>query len=131
MDGTSMFEMLIEQSRLILTGIFISFISKVIYKTTPTGFMSLGKYRTKEGAVFIYLFATCMLGFFTPVVYILSGFIIDTFSLLSIIGIIFLCSIFIINQSVPTWKHTTPKTLVMYGSAALLFVLGIFLPLIV
>lgn len=124
-----MFDILIEQSKLILTGIFISFISCLIYRITPTGFVSFGRYRTKEGAVAIYLFSTCILGLFTPVLYLLSGFVIDSLSFLTIIGIIFLCTIFIINQSVPSWRHTTPKTLLMYFSAICIIIFGLFIQL--
>ncbi|MDH7507590.1 MAG: hypothetical protein QHH15_07415, partial [Candidatus Thermoplasmatota archaeon] len=57
-------DFLIEQSKLILTGIFVSFISSLIYRITPTGFISAGKYRTKEGAIAIYILAIIVLGIF-------------------------------------------------------------------
>jgi len=47
---------------LILTGIFISFISTLLFRITPTGFVSGGKYRTKQGAIVIYLFSVALLG---------------------------------------------------------------------
>ncbi|MGF3554256.1 MAG: hypothetical protein ACQXXF_03130 [Thermoplasmatota archaeon] len=120
-------DFLIEQSKLILTGIFVSFISSLIYRITPTGFISAGKYRTKEGAIAIYILAIIVLGIFTPLIYELSGLIIIYVPILSIIGLILLCSNFIINQSVPTWKHTAPKTLLIYFTSFLLIILGFLL----
>jgi len=120
-------DFLIDQSKLILTGILVSFISSLIYRITPTGFISAGKYRTKEGAIAIYIFAIVVLGLFTPIIYELSGLIIITIPIISIIGFIIVCSNFIINQSVPTWKHTTPKTLLIYLTGVILIILGFFL----
>ncbi len=120
-------DFLIDQSKLILTGILVSFISSLIYRITPTGFVSAGKYRTKEAAIAIYIFAIVILGLFTPVIYELSGLIIINIPIISIIGFIILCSNFIINQSVPTWKHTSPKTLIIYLSSVILIILGFFL----
>ncbi len=119
-------DFLIDQSKLILTGILVSFISSLIYRITPTGFVSAGKYRTKEAAIAIYIFAIVILGLFTPVIYELSGLIIINIPIISIIGFIILCSNFIINQSVPTWKHTSPKTLIIYLSSIILIILGFF-----
>jgi len=120
-------DFLIDQSKLILTGILISFISSLIYRITPTGFISAGKYRTKEAAIAIYIFAIVVLGLFTPVVYEISGLIIIYIPIISIIGFIIVCSNFIINQSVPTWKHTSPKTLLIYLIGVLTIILGFFL----
>ena len=118
-------DFLIDQSNLILTGILVAFISHLIYKITPTGFVSGGRYRTKEGAIAIYIFAIVVLGFLTPFIYELSGLIIKEVPIISIIGFIIVCSNFIINQSVPTWKHTTPKTLLIYFIGIFLIVLGL------
>jgi hypothetical protein len=120
-------DFLINQSKLILTGILISFISSLIYRITPTGFFSAGKYRTKEAAIAIYIFAIVVLGLFTPVVYEISGLIIIYIPIISIIGFIIVCSNFIINQSVPTWKHTSPKTLLIYLIGLMMIILGFFL----
>jgi len=120
-------DFLLEQSKLVLTGIIISFLSSIIYRTTPTGFVSGGKYRTKEGAIFIYLGATVVLGIFTPLIYGLSGLIVLYIPIISIIGTLIICANFIINQSVPTWKHTSPKTLVIYLSGVLLILIGYFI----
>jgi hypothetical protein len=120
-------DFLIDQSKLILTGILVSFISSLIYRITPTGFISAGKYRTKEGAIAIYIFAIVILGLFTPVIYELSGLIIIYIPIISIIGFLIVCSNFIINQSVPTWKHTSPKTLIIYLTGVIMIILGFFL----
>jgi len=120
-------DFLIDQSKLILTGILVSFISSLIYRITPTGFISAGKYRTKEGAIAIYIFAIVILGLFTPVIYELSGLIIINIPIISIIGFLIVCSNFIINQSVPTWKHTSPKTLIIYLTGVIMIILGFFL----
>ena len=117
-------DFLIDQSKLILTGILISFISSLIYRITPTGFVSAGKYRTKEGAIAIYIFAIVILGLFTPIIYWLSGLIIINISIISIIGFIIICSNFIINQSVPAWSHTSSKTLLIYLTGVILIILG-------
>ena len=119
-------DFLIDQSKLILTGILVSFISSLIYRITPTGFISAGKYRTKEGAIAIYIFAIVILGLFTPVIYELSGLIIINIPIISIIGFLIVCSNFIINQSVPTWKHTSPKTLIIYLTGVIMIILGFF-----
>ena len=119
-----MFEFFVEQSRLMLTGIVITFLSSLIYTVTPTGFKSAGKYRTKEGAIIIYLSAAMILGLLTPLFYELSKIIIDTVPVFSLVGFFIVCVNFIINQSVPTWRHTTPKTLVIYAFGILFICIG-------
>ena len=116
--------LLSEYSKLILTGIFIVFISTIFYRITPTGFVSFGKYRTKEGAIAIYLISIIFLGFFTPLIYCFSSLIIKTISFITIIGFILFLSNFIINQSVPNWKHTSSKTLLIYFSSIILIIIG-------
>jgi len=120
------FDVIAQQSRLILTGIIISFVSTLIYKVTPTGFKSMGKFRTKEGAIFIYLIAAVVLGLATPLIYQLSGIIIETVPLVSIIGFLIVSANFIINQSVPTWSHTTPKTLIIYLLGIVIILIGYY-----
>ncbi len=115
---------LFEQGTLILTGVFITFISSIIYRITPTGFVSAGKYRTKEGAIAIYLLAAVILGFFTPVIYYFSNFLITIVPILSIFGLLIFLANFIINQSVPSWKHTTPKTLLIYTFSIIIIIFG-------
>ena len=120
---------LFEKSTLILTGIFIAFISKLIYKITPTGFVSGGRYRTKEGAIVIYLFSTVIIGFCTPIIYQLSSLIITNVPVISIIGLLVFLANFIINQSVPSWKHTTSKTLLIYLLSIFLIFIGFIINL--
>lgn len=119
-------ELLIEQSSLILTGIIITLISSIVYRIAPTGFVSAGKFRTKEGAIAIYLLTALILGLFTPLIYILSDFIIANIPMISIIGLLIFLANFIINQSVPSWKHTSPKTLLIYSTSIALVILGFF-----
>jgi hypothetical protein len=116
--------LLSEYSKLILTGIFIVFVSTIFYRITPTGFVSFGKYRTKEGAIAIYLISIVFLGFFTPLIYWFSILIIKTISIITIIGFILFLSNFIINQSVPNWRHTSLKTLLFYFSSIILIIIG-------
>jgi len=120
---------LFEQSSLILTGIFIAFISSIVYRITPTGFVSAGKYRTKEGAILIYLVASVILGLFTPLIYELCKLIILHIPVISIIGLLIFLANFVINQSVPTWKHTSPKTLLIYFLSIALIILGFVIDL--
>jgi hypothetical protein len=122
-------DILFEQSKLILTGIFIAFISSIIYRITPTGFVSVGKYRTKEGAIAIYLLSAVILGFCTPLIYQLSSLIITNVPVVSIIGLLIFLANFIINQSVPSWKHTSPKTLFIYFLSVFLIFLGFIINL--
>ena len=122
-------EIFAENSVLILTGIFIAFISSIIYRVAPTGFISGGKYRTKEGAILIYLFSAVILGFCTPLIYVFSDLIIINLSVLSIFGLLIFLANFIINQSVPSWKHTSPKTLLIYFFSIILIVIGFIVKL--
>jgi hypothetical protein len=110
-----------------LTGIFIAFISSIMYRITPAGFMSAGKYRTKEGAIVIYLISGIVLGLFTPLIYQLSYFLIQNLSFISIIGILIFLANFVINQSVANWRHTTPKTLIIYFLSIFLIVCGFYI----
>jgi fatty acid desaturase len=118
-----------EQSALILTGVFITFISSIIYRITPTGFVSAGKYRTKEGAIAIFLLSAAVLGIFTPLIYQLCNFIIINVPILSILGLLIFLANFIINQSVPSWRHTTPKTLLIYTLSVVMIILGFVIKL--
>jgi len=117
----------IEQSALILTGIFIAFISSLIYRTAPTGFISGKKYRTKEGAIMIYLFSAIVLGLFTPLIYQLSFFIIQNLSIISIVGLLIFLANFVINQSVPSWRHTTPKSIIIYFLSTVIIFCGLYI----
>jgi hypothetical protein len=119
-----MIDIIRDQSALILTGIIITLISGLLYTTTTTGFKSGGRYRTKQGAIFIYLAAMIFLGFLTPIINVLSKIIIDVVPIISIFGALIVGVNFIINQRIPTWSHTTPKTLLIYFSGATLVALG-------
>jgi hypothetical protein len=119
-----MLEVIKDQSALILTGIIITLISGLLYTTTTTGFKSGGRYRTKQGAILIYLAAMIFLGLFTPIINELSKIIIEVVPIISIFGALIIGTNFIINQRIPTWSHTTPKTLLIYFSGAVLIAMG-------
>lgn len=122
-------EIFAENGGLILTGIFVAFVSSIIYRIAPTGFVSGGKYRTKGGAIAIYLFSAVILGIFTPLIYVFSDLIIINLSILSIFGLLIFLANFIVNQSVPSWKHTSPKTLLIYFLSIILVVIGFIVKL--
>lgn len=119
-----MLDIIKDQSALILTGIIITLVSGLLYKTTSTGFKSGGRYRTKQGAILIYLSAIVFLGLITPFINELSKIIIEIVPIISIFGALIVSANFIINRSIPTWSHTTPKTLLIYFSGAVLIALG-------
>ena len=118
------FDVIKDQSALILTGIIITLISGLLYTTTTTGFKSGGRYRTKQGAILIYLSAMIFLGLITPFINELSKIIIEIVPIISIFGALIVGTNFIINQHIPTWSHTTPKTLLIYFSGAVLIAMG-------
>ena len=119
-----MLEIIKDQSSLILTGIIITLLSGLLYTTTTTGFKSGGRYRTKQGAILIYLSAMIFLGLITPFINELSKIIIKIVPIISIFGTLIISVNFIINQRIPTWSHTTPKTLLIYFSGAVLIAMG-------
>lgn len=123
----SIIDLFVEQSRLILTGIIITIISGAVYRITPTGFVSGGKYRTKGEAIVIYLATALLLGLISPIIYLLSDIIIVNVPVISIIGILIFSTNFIINQSVPTWKHTSRKTILIYFLSIFLIIIGFLL----
>jgi hypothetical protein len=127
LENMQIFGSFIEQSTLMLTGIFIAFISSILYRITPTGFISVGKYRTKEGAIAIYLLSAIVLGLFTPLIYQLSYFIIQNLSIISIVGLLIFLANFVINQSVPSWRHTTPKALIIYFLSIVFIICGLYI----
>jgi|YNPBryantNP2012_1023418.scaffolds.fasta_scaffold07930_4 hypothetical protein len=118
------YEFLLEQTQLILTGVLVSLFSSMIYNLKPYGFKSLGKYRSKGEAIIIYLAATVILGLLTPFIHVLSGLILEYVPVVSIIGFLFFSTNFILNQMIPTWSHTTPKTLLIYAVSILVMILG-------
>ena len=64
-----MADLLFEESALVLTGIFVTFISSFLYTINAHGFIARGKYRKKEEAIFIFLGATVLLGLVTPLIH--------------------------------------------------------------
>ena len=122
-----MFEVFVEQGRLMLTGVILTFVASFLYQITPQGFKFLGRYRTKEAALVIYFAAAVVLGLMTPLFVWVSEFIIEYVPVLSIIGFLVISGNFILNQSVPSWSHTTPKTLVIYMVGFALLMLGVMI----
>jgi uncharacterized membrane protein len=121
----SMADVLFEESALVLTGIFITFISSFLYTINAYGFVHRGKYRKKEEAIFIFLGATVFLGLMTPVIHEGSKLIIRNVPPLSIVGMILLGTNFVLHCSIPNWKHMTVRTLLIYLIGAFLVVLGV------
>jgi hypothetical protein len=121
----SMVDVLFEESALVLTGIFITFISSFLYTINAYGFVHRGKYRKKEEAILIFLGATVFLGLMTPVIHEGSKLIIGNVPALSIVGVILLGTNFVLHFNIPNWKHTTLKTLLIYLLGVFLVVLGV------
>ena len=124
-----MLDIIKDESSLVLTGIIITLISSLLYTITSTGFKSGGRYRTKLEAVLIYLSAMVFLGLITPFINELSKMIIQIVPIISIFGALLVSANFIINQSVPSWNHTAPKTLLIYFFGIVVIVIGYFIPL--
>lgn len=119
-----MADLLFEESALVLTGIFVTFISSFLYTINAYGFVHRGKYRKKEEAIIIFLLATVFLGLVTPLIHEGSKLIIRNVPVLSISGIVILGTNFVLHYSIPSWKHTSTKTLLIYLLGAFLVVLG-------
>ena len=119
-----MADLLFEESALVLTGIFITFISSTLYTINAHGFIARGKYRKKEEAIFIFLGATVFLGLLTPVINELSKLMISFVPVLSIVGIVMIGTNFVLHYSIQSWKHTSTKSLLIYLLGAFLLVLG-------
>ena len=119
-----MADLLFEESALVLTGIFITFISSFLYTINAHGFIARGKYRKKEEAIFIFLGATVFLGFLTPVINELSKLMISNVPILSIAGIVVIGTNFVLHFSIQSWKHTSTKAMLIYLLGAFLVVLG-------
>ncbi|HVP99997.1 MAG TPA: hypothetical protein VMT57_00605 [Candidatus Thermoplasmatota archaeon] len=119
-----MADFLFEESALVLTGIFVTFISSFLYTINAHGFIARGKYRKKEEAIFIFLGATVFLGFLTPVINELSKLMISYVPILSIAGIVVIGTNFVLHFSIQSWKHTSTKAVLIYLLGAFLVVLG-------
>ncbi len=119
MDGIAF-----EYGSLILTGIFVTFISSFIYTINAQGFIHRGKYLKKEDAILIFLISTIVLGFFTPVIHEVSKFTVNNVPFASIFGIVIFGTNFVLHRSIPGWKHTSTKSLLIYLLAIFLVILG-------
>jgi cytochrome bd-type quinol oxidase subunit 2 len=117
-----MADVLFEESALVLTGIFVTFISSSLYTINAQGFVARGKYRKKEEAIFIFLGATVILGLVTPLIHELSKLTIVPVP--SIFGIVIIGANLVLHYSIPSWKQTSTKSLLIYLLGIFLVVLG-------
>ena len=122
-----MADLLFEESALVLTGIFITFISNFLYTINAQGFMTRGKYRKKEEAILIFLGATVFLGLVTPIIHEVSKLTIMVVPVPSIVGIVIIGTNFVLHCSIPSWKQTSTKSLLIYLLGTFLLVLGFLL----
>ena len=113
-----------EESALVLTGIFITFLSSFLYTINAQGFIAHGKYRKKEEAILIFLGATIFLGLVTPVIHEISKLTIQEVPIPSIFGILLLGTNFVLHTSIPSWKQTSTKSLLIYLFGTFFVVLG-------
>lgn len=119
-----MADLLFEESALVLTGIFVTFISSTLYTINAHGFVARGKYRKKEEAIFIFLGATVLLGLVTPLIHEVSKLVVTFIPVLSIAGIVVVGTNFVLHYSIQSWKHSSTKSLLIYLLGAFLLVLG-------
>jgi cytochrome bd-type quinol oxidase subunit 2 len=119
-----MADVLFEESALVLTGIFVTFISSSLYTINAQGFVARGKYRKKEEAIFIFLGATVILGLVTPLIHELSKLTITIVPVPSIFGIVIIGANLVLHYSIPSWKQTSTKSLLIYLLGIFLVVLG-------
>ncbi len=122
-----MVDVLREESALVLTGIIITFISSMLYTINAQGFIHRGKYRKKEEAILIFLGATIFLGLITPVINEISKLIIQYVPIITIAGVVLLATNFVLHYSIPSWKQTSTKSLLIYLLGVFLVVLGILI----
>jgi cytochrome bd-type quinol oxidase subunit 2 len=119
-----MVDVLTEESALVLTGIIITFISSMLYTINAQGFVHRGKYRKKEEAILIFLGATIFLGLITPVINEISKLIIQYVPVITIAGVVLMATNFVLHYSIPSWKQTSTKSLLIYLLGIFLVVLG-------
>ena len=119
-----MADVLFEESALVLTGIFVTFISSSLYTINAQGFVARGKYRKKEEAIFIFLGATVILGLVTPLIHELSKLTITVVPVPSIFGMVIIGANLVLHYSIPSWKQTSTKSLLIYLLGIFLVVLG-------
>lgn len=122
-----MADLLFEESSLVLTGIFITFLSSFLYTINAQGFVARGKYRKKEEAIFIFLGATVFLGLVTPLIHEISKLTIMLVPVPSIFGIVLIGTNFVLHYSIPSWKQTSTKSVLIYLLGVFLVVLGYFI----
>jgi cytochrome bd-type quinol oxidase subunit 2 len=122
-----MVDVLIEESALVLTGIIITFISSMLYTINAQGFVHRGKYRKKEEAILIFLGATIFLGLITPIINEISKLIIQYVPVVTIAGMVLMTTNFVLHYSIPSWKQTSTKSLLIYLLGVFLVVLGILI----
>jgi hypothetical protein len=119
-----MADLLFEESALVLTGIFVTFISSFLYTINAQGFVARGRYRKKEEAILIFLGSTVFLGLVTPLIHEVSKLTILFVPVPSIFGIVLVGSNFVLHYSIPSWKQTSTKSLLIYLLGVFLVVLG-------
>jgi uncharacterized membrane protein (DUF4010 family) len=122
-----MVDWLFEESSLVLTGIFVTFISSFLYTINAHGFVARGRYRKKEEAILIFLGATVFLGFLTPLIHEVSKLTIQVVPTISIAGVVLFGTNFVLHYSIPSWKQTSTKSLLIYLLGAFLVVSGILI----
>jgi len=122
-----MADLLFEESALMLTGIFVTFLSSCLYTINAQGFVHRGKYRKKEEAILIFLGATILLGLVTPLLHEVSKLTIHLVPVVSIFGIVLGGSNFVLHYSIPSWKQTSTKSVLIYLLGAFLVIFGFLL----
>lgn len=108
----------------VLTGATVAFLATFIYSTLTNAFLCGGKFRRKEEAIFIYLTTSIVLGFFTPAISYGWLQLIQMLTPLKIVGLLIIVGNAVVNQCVKRWKHTTPKTVLLYMIGFILLLMG-------
>ena len=122
-----MVDVLFEESALVLTGIYVTFISSFLYTINAQGFVSRGKFRKKEEAIIIFLGSTVILGLVTPLIHEVSKLTVRNVPVTSIVGMVLIGTNFVLHCSIPSWKQTSTKSLLIYLLGTFLLVLGILI----
>ncbi|MCU0850901.1 MAG: hypothetical protein MUC80_06480 [Candidatus Thermoplasmatota archaeon] len=120
----SLYLWLRDQGILMLTGIFVTYISSFLYTMNAQGFLAHGKYRKKEDAILIFLGSTLILGAVTPILYWIAGLTITFIPPTTIFGILIIGTNYVLHYSIPTWKQTSTKSLLIYLLGTFLVILG-------
>jgi cytochrome bd-type quinol oxidase subunit 2 len=115
---------LFDESALVLTGIYVTFISSFLYTINAQGFVHRGKYLKKEDAIIIFLGSTIVLGLVTPLIHEVSKLTIQYVPIPSIFGVVIFGTNFVLHYSIPSWKHTSTKSLLIYLLGIFLIILG-------